>query len=242
MNLGLSSICFTDHNDFDYPDEDGKVMFLLNLDHYMKEMTRLRAKYDGTIPIYIGLEQGLQTHLADKLNQYGSEYAFDFIIGSSHLVNGTDPYYSSYWDGITAKEGVEKYFSSILENIRICDKFDVYGHIDYIIRYVTDKNFIYDYYDYAEIIDEVLFLLIHKGKGIEINTSGLKYGLNQVHPCTDIIKRYRELGGEIITIGSDGHKPDHIAYAFDKIPEILHYCGFDYYTVFKDRTPQFIKV
>jgi len=242
IKLGLSSICFTDHNDFDYPIIDGKVEFLLNLHSYMKEMIELKARYEGIIPIYIGLEQGLQKSLASKINDYGNEYNFDFIIGSSHLVNGADPYYKTYWEGITIKEGIDKYFLSIVENIKVCDKFDVYGHIDYIIRYIPDKNFIYNYFDYSEIVDEALKLLIQNGKGIEINTSGIKYGLNQTHPCIDIIKKYKELGGEIITIGSDGHKPEHLAYAFEKVPEILKSSGFDYYTIFKNRKPEFIKI
>ena len=242
IDLGLSSICFTDHNDFDYPKDDEKIMFQLDLPSYMKEMMELRTRYEGVLPIYIGLEQGLQKKSAHRINHYGEEYDFDFIIGSSHVVDGVDPYYKSYWDGITIKEGIQKYFLSIIENIKICDKFDVYGHIDYIIRYIPDKNFIYNYYDYRDIVEEALSLLIQKGKGIEINTSGLKYGLNQTHPCTDIIKKYKELGGEIITIGSDGHKPEHLAYAFEKIPEILKSSGFDYYTIFKNRKPVFIKI
>lgn len=242
INAGLSSICFTDHNDFDYPAEHGKTMFQLDLDCYMKEMTELKNQYKGILPIYIGIEQGLQKHLAFKINSYGKEYDFDFIIGSSHLVNGTDPYYKDYWDGISSKEGIEKYFISILENIKTCDKFDVYGHIDYIIRYVPNKDFIYNYLDYSDTIHEVLSLLIQKGKGIEINTSGLKYGLNQVHPCIEIIRKYKELGGDIITLGSDGHCPEHLAYDFNIIPEILKSCGFDYYTIFKNRKPEFIKI
>jgi len=242
INRGLSSICFTDHNDIDYPIENGKSMFQLDLPSYMKEMLELKTRYEGVFPIYIGLEQGLQNHLAPKINHYGNEYNFDFIIGSSHLVNGTDPYYKSYWDEITIKEGIQKYYLSIVENIKACDKFDVYGHIDYIIRYIPDKNFEYHHSEYSDIVDEALSLLIQKGKGIEVNTSGLKYGLNQTHPCTDIIKKYKELGGEIITIGSDGHKPEHLAYAFEKVPEILKSSGFDYYTIFKNRKPEFIKI
>lgn len=195
-------------------------------------MTELRAKYEGILPIYIGLEQGLQSHHSLSINNYGNEYDFDFIIGSSHLVKGS-PYYENYWHGLTAKEGIEKYFLGIVDNIKTCDKYDVYGHIDYIVRYVTDKSFIYDINEYSEYIDEILTLLIYKGKGIEINTSGWKYGLSHPHPCDGVIKRYKKLGGEIITIGSDGYKPEHLAFDFEKIPDYLRNCGYDYYTVFK---------
>ena len=78
------------------------------------------------------------------------------------------------------------------------------------------------------------------GKGIELNTAGLKYGLGFAHPHPDILKRYRQLGGEIITVGADAHKPEHIAYDFGKAADILRSCGFEYYTEFKQRRPIFL--
>lgn len=84
--------------------------------------------------------------------------------------------------------------------------------------------------------------MIQMGKGIELNTAGLKYGLGFCHPHPDVLKRYRELGGEIITVGSDGHKPEHVAYEFQKVRGILQECGFRYYTEFAGRRPNFIKL
>lgn len=72
--------------------------------------------------------------------------------------------------------------------------------------------------------------------------SGLKYGLPFAHPHADVLKRYRELGGEIITVGADGHRPEHIAYDFHKAQGILEECGFKYYAEFKERRPIFFKV
>ncbi len=84
--------------------------------------------------------------------------------------------------------------------------------------------------------------IIQKGKGIEINTGGFKYGLGHPNPTEEILTRYRELGGEIITIGADAHTPEHIAFDFHKIPQLLTDCGFRYYTVFKERKPFFYKL
>ena len=95
----------------------------------------------------------------------------------------------------------------------------------------------YSILDYKDIIDEILMLLIQNGKGIECNTAGFKYGLGVPNPENYVLKRYHELGGEILTIGSDGHKPEHTAYAFDKVPALLESCGIRYYTVFHDRKP-----
>lgn len=135
-----------------------------------------------------------------------------------------------------------EYFSSILENIRAFDDFDVYGHLDYVVRYSPSRGVSYDYTQYADLIDEILKLLIQKGKGIEINTAGFKYGLSHPNPTEGIIARYRKLGGELVTIGADAHAPEHVAYDFQKVSDILKSAGFSYYTVFSDRKPEMKKL
>ena len=93
-----------------------------------------------------------------------------------------------------------------------------------------------------DIIDEILKLLIARGKALECNTAGYKYGLGHLHPHEEILRRYRELGGEIITVGADAHSPDKIAFAFDNAAAVLKDCGFRYYTIFKGRKPEFIRL
>ena len=92
------------------------------------------------------------------------------------------------------------------------------------------------------MIDEILRKLISLGKGIELNTGGFKYGLGHPNPTEEIIRRYRELGGDIITIGADAHKPEHVAFDFAKVPSILKDAGFDYFTVFRERKPEFVRI
>lgn len=238
IDCGLDGICITDHLDYDYPDEPD--LFTLDLPAYRDHIHELQAEYGSRLPICLGIELGLQPHLAERQNKLLTEYSFDFIIGSSHVVHGNDPYYPAFYEGRNEEEAYREYFSSIIENAKAFDDFDVYGHIDYVVRYGPNKNTQYSYARYADIIDESLKFLIEHGKGIEINTAGFKYGLGHPHPTEDIIKRYRELGGEIITIGSDAHKPEHVAFDFVKVPDILKEAGFRYYTVFKERKPQFL--
>ncbi len=240
VRLGLPGICITDHLDYDYPDDP--ELFLPDLEKYAGTIRHLQEKYHKQLPIRFGIELGLQPHLAKKHHDLLAQYDFDFVIGSSHVVHGIDPYYPVYYEGRTETAAYQEYFDSILENIHAFDGFDVYGHIDYVVRYGPNKNADYSYRKYCGIIDEILKTLIEKGKGIEINTAGFKYGLGHPNPTEDILKRYRELGGEIITIGADGHRPEHIAYDFDRVPGILKACGFDYYTVFRDRKPEFVKL
>ena len=95
---------------------------------------------------------------------------------------------------------------------------------------------------YRDIIDLILKNLIEKGVGIECNTAGFKYGLGHPHPTEEILGRYRELGGEIITLGSDAHSPEHLGFAFEKAADILKNCGYRYYTIFENRKPNFLKL
>lgn len=238
IRRGLSGICFTDHMDYDYPQEPN--VFTFEPDAYMQKMRAVQQDFAGRLPIRIGIELGLQPHLSERHRALLSSFPFDFVIGSSHIVHGKDPYYPPYFEGRTEHEAYLEYFESILENIAAFDEFDVYGHIDYVVRYGPNKNQNYSYHAYREVIDEILRTLIQKGKGIEINTAGFKYGLGHPNPTEEILARYLELGGEILTIGSDGHAPEQIAWDFDRVPQLLKACGFTHFTVFKNRKPEFL--
>jgi histidinol-phosphatase (PHP family) len=238
--MELDGICFTDHLDIDYPNDP--ELFLLDIPNYMASVQALKQQYAQRLDIRFGIELGLQPHLAELHTDIISQYPFDFVIASSHVVHGFDPYYPAFYEGRTQQECYQEYFASILENITVFDNYDVYGHLDYVVRYGPERNAHYSYQEYQDIIDEILALLIKKGKGIEINTAGFKYGLGHPNPTEDIIKRYRQLGGEIITIGADAHEPQHVAYDFAKVPAILRSAGFQYFTVFENRKPKFIKI
>lgn len=192
----------------------------------------------GDFNLYFGVELGLQTNIASKNRDFINGKNFDFILGSSHLIDGEDPYYPEYYEGKVETDIFRRYFEYIYENICVFDDFDCYAHLDYIVRYGKEKT--YSYYDFSDEIDTILKSLIEKGKGIELNTGGLRNGLKYPNPCPDVLKRYKELGGEIITIGSDAHMPEHIAYNFDSVPVLLKECGFKYYTIFRQRKPEFL--
>ncbi len=238
IQLGLKTICFTDHEDFDH--HDGNACFEFDPVPYFETLKFLQEKYRSQIDIRIGVELGLQPHLKDFLKNFVHTYPFDYVIGSTHLIDGLDPYYARYWNNRVENEEYRKYYETTLKNIKTCDSFDCYGHIDYIVRYGPTKNENYSYWQYQDIIDEILKTLIAKGKGIECNSAGFKYGLGKPNPEATLIKRYLELGGEILTIGSDGHKPEHVAYDFKRLYDYLQECGVKYYTVFKNRKPEFI--
>ena len=244
IELELENMCFTEHMDMDYTyiKAEDIGMFDLNTKAYISKLQQLKEMYSDKIHIYLGVELGLQPHLSEELKQYVKEYDFDFIIGSSHICNKKDPYYPYFYENRSEEEAYLEYFTSIVENIKTFHQFDVYGHLDYVVRYGPNQDKEYSYIRYKEIIDQILTLLIKMGKGIEINTGGISYGLKELNPCTDIIKRYRELGGEIITVGSDAHSTNHLCHGFDKASDVLKACGFKYYAIFTNRTPSFIKL
>lgn len=243
LQLGLSHMCFTEHNDFDYPvsQEIPSNFFTLNTDAYLYELLKNKKKYKDHINILFGVELGLQPHIAKQNMVYSQSYDFDFIIGSSHLCNGKDPYYKDFYQNRSEEEAYYEYFASIQNNIKSFTNFDIFGHLDYVVRYGPNKDANYTYESYQDIIDEILKLLLEKGKGIEINTGGLDKGLRDLHPLSAIIRRYKKLGGEIITIGSDSHDNNRITSRFDYVCEVLKESGFSYYTIFEKRIPSFIK-
>ena len=250
VRKGLKTICFTDH--FDKDDLEWGEEGIFDVDAYFAEMQKLQEEYAGKLNIRIGIELGLRTYLKDYYEELTKKYPFDFVIGSVHNVpykkdaEGnilyTDPAAEKLFTDRTDKEAYRLMMETTLENVRTSDCFQTLGHLDYVVRYGKSREKEYSYTDYADIIDEILKLLIEKEKGLEVNSAGLKYGLPFAHPHPDVLKRYRELGGEIITIGADAHTPDKIAYAFDKAATVLENCGFRYYTVFKDHKPKFISL
>lgn len=237
---GLQVICFTDHYDKDNLDWGEEAIF--DAEAYFREMPALRDKYRDRIDIRIGAELGLQPYLADVYREFTARYPMDFVIGSVHSVLNHDVAYGKLFREHEDREGYRIYFEEMLEDVRRIKSYDVLGHIDYVVRYSREKTESYVCEEYMDVIDEILKQVIADGKGIEVNMAGIKYGLGSAHPNRKILKRYKELGGEILTVGADAHIPEHIAYEFRLADDILKDCGFRYYTEFKNRKPEFVKI
>ncbi|WP_081674230.1 histidinol-phosphatase HisJ family protein [Butyrivibrio sp. VCD2006] len=240
----LSAICITEHMDMDYPitPTEPEGLFEVDTDAYQRELILFKEKYAGIIDIHFGIELGLQPHIVERNREYLAKYPFDFVIGSNHLCHGKDPYYSSFYEGRKEKEAFMEFFESTLENITLFDDFDVLGHLDYLVRYAPNLNKNYSYKDYSDIIDEILKTLIAKEKGLDVNTKALysEPSLGDLNPSKEIISRFHELGGEIITFGSDAHKPDNVGLGFETAVEMVKSCGFKRYAVFSQRKPTFL--
>lgn len=244
IQKGLRTLCFTEHMDYDYPVpiDNPDLTFLLDTNAYLAKNSELASKYADKCEILFGIELGLQPHLTSRLKELLDSFPFDFVIGSAHLIDGKDPYYPEFFDGYGEKRAYERYFEHCVENIKAFSGIDSFGHLDYIVRYGPNQNKYYNYKEYSDYIDEILKLLIHNGIALEVNTGSFKYGMNVTNPSLDIIKVYRQMGGELITVGSDAHVPEFIANKFDLVAQLLEQAGFKYYTEFRGRKAEFLKL
>lgn len=237
IELGMPELCTTDHHDYDVV---SNTDFTLDTESYMQEMKLLQDKYQSRIPIKIGVELGLQDHLTDYLDAYSKQYPFDFIIGSIHFVNRQDVYYPAFFEDRSLHDAYEEYLKTTLKNIKLHRCFDVLGHLDYVTRYRKPMGSGDFYRDFGDLIDDILRCLIQTGRGIECNTGGMLKNQGQTNPGFDVLRRYHELGGEILTIGSDGHTPETMGWNFNQVRDRLWSCGFRFYTVFNQRETDFL--
>ena len=242
INEQITNLCFTDHMDLMYPEDES--LFVFDTNRYFNTMVNLQEKYKSEINLFIGMELGLRNEpdvfsaIKEKCDALSKE-PFDFIIGSTHIYDYADPYYKKFWEGKDAFTRILEYYEATLFNVTNYDCYDVYGHLDYVIRYMPESHH-YEQSQYMELIEAILKTIISKGKGIEINTSSLNKGFNAPNPNPSIIKLYKELGGKIITLGSDAHSPENLCTHFDTAIDILKAAGFDSHTIFKKRKPQYI--
>lgn len=237
ISLGMKAVCITDHMDMDFPGGE----FQLDTDRYVPRILQLREQYADRIQVGLGVELGLQKGLKERQRNYLDFYPFDYVIGSVHLLHGEDPYEGALFRRLGDEEAYRQYFQVSLELLKEEPGISAWGHLDYVVRYGMHKNAEYSYEKYAFELDPILRLLVEKGIALELNTGGIRK-LGQPNPQPDILKRYRQLGGELVTVGSDGHEPAYLGYGFHRAAEILRDCGFRYYTVYRSRKPEFLPV
>lgn len=233
---GLSEICFTDHYDFNDIPTGNHDFFTLEdyaaaYDHISSEALKVRR----------GVEFGMTPWNMRELSELTSRRRFDFVIGSVHYVGGHDPYNKEFWMINGIDTGFEKYLLQTLECVKAHDSFDVLGHLTYVCK--SDHSPTHEplcYEDYSDVCDEIMKILVSKGKGMEINTSGvIKVG--DYLPSRAFIKRFRELGGEIVTVGSDSHNTERVGQYIDGALEIVKDV-FGYVCTFEDRKPIYHKL
>jgi histidinol-phosphatase (PHP family) len=241
VSLELKEVAVTDHMDIDLPDNE-KAFQIKDMNQYISELERIREDFKGRLKVKKGIEIGLQDWTLEMAADLTVKYPFDFVIASVHLVNGEDPYFRTYFHTRDKIKSYTDYYHTILDLLKDYDNFNVLGHLDYFRRYSPYEYKPQDYRIGLDLTEAILRLLVQKGKGIELNTAGFRHSSNQPHPHPEVLKWFRELGGEIVTIGSDAHNAAFIGYEYKRAVECLKYAGFDYVAAFSEMKPEFIRI
>lgn len=264
ISKGITDLCFTDHVDYGIKEDADKLTpaqrqeLKLKIQHpnvpqynvdypaYVAEYQDLKEKYADKINLKLGMEFGLQIHTIPQYQKLFNSYPFDFIIMSCHQVENKEFWIQEFQQGRSQDEYNQRYYDEILEQVKNYHDYSVLGHLDLIARY--DKAGIYPFAKIQDKIAEILKIVIADGKGIELNTSSVRYkihnaqGEQELTPSREILALYKELGGRIITVGSDSHKPEHLgAYIAEQSQELLK-LGFKEICTFEKMQPIFHKL
>ena len=264
ISKGITDLCFTDHVDYGIKEDADKLTTeqrqelkvkiqnpnvpQYNVDYpaYVAEYHDLKEKYADKINLKLGMEFGLQIHTIPQYQKLFNIYPFDFIIMSCHQVENKEFWTQEFQQGRSQDEYNQRYYDEILAQVKNYHDYSVLGHLDLIARY--DKAGIYPFAKIRDKIAEILKIVIADSKGIELNTSSVRYKIHnakgepELTPSREILALYKELGGRIITIGSDSHKPEHLgAYIAEQSKE-LKKLGFKEICTFEKMQPIFHKL
>lgn len=236
----ISGICFTDHYDFDAPHDAN--LFTFDIEAQQKEIDALQKNYPSLL-VLKGVEIGIQPISLDNIRELMSKHSFDLVIASMHFVRGTDPYHGNFYGPYNYKEAYSIYLEEILYCIERFRDYDILGHFDYIARYAPYPVQEISMKTFGDILEPILQLLAEDGKTLEINTKTYQQQKHGI-PVLDlnVLKRFRELGGEAVALGSDAHKPERLGEQFGYYTQVLKDCGFRYGIYYKERKPQFFKL
>ncbi len=238
LEKGLSGICFTDHCDFESPKmaSENPLKEVFDVEAQQKEIDRVRELLPG-IRIFKGIEVGVNGNCREQIADMLENHDFDQVIASVHYLDGMDPYKGVYYQGKDWREAYSKYLELLFQEIQwLGDRFDIMGHYDYIVRYAPYPKTSILYRDFPDLLDSMLRFLIHNGKALEINTKTYQDFSGRT-PVQDpaILKRYREMGGEIISLGSDSHVRDAVGFQFGRFTEYIKSLGFKYTAHYENR-------
>lgn len=258
IELGLDEICFTDHVDYGIKKDwsEGNIQYYhgdgigtdveillplanVNYPEYFSEINSLKEKYSHLITIKKGLEFGIQTHTVDKYQKLYDRYRdeLDFVLLSIHQIRDQEIWNQDYQSERTQKEYNEGYYQELLNCMNMFDDFCSLAHLDALVRY--DLAGPYPFEKLEDLIAEILKTAIRNHKSLELNTSSWHYKLSDTTPSGNILRLYKDLGGKMITLGSDAHTTRYLADHFSDAIEILKQYGFDTICTYTGMIPEF---
>ncbi len=239
IELGLEYIALTDHYDLDMLGWKGIVQ--LDLDKHFEELTALKQEYSDRIQLGVGVECGWAKQVEVDYAKSLAGYDFDMTINSVHIINGRDCYFKEYFDNLSQADAYAEYLDVIIDSLGAPYHFDSIGHLGYIMRYAPYDQPLWKLSDFGDKFDFILRTLIDKGVALEVNTHNKKRPFPFV-PTIDLLTRYKELGGELITFGSDAHMPERIGDKFELVSDMLQSLGYKYIFKYLSHKPVAVKL
>ncbi|MEA5051623.1 MAG: histidinol-phosphatase HisJ family protein [Oscillospiraceae bacterium] len=249
LALGLGELCFTEHVDYGIKQDPDRIeapiryLFgdpskpLLNADcpAFLAEVARLRGLYGDRIVLRQGMEFGVQPETADRFRALFAQYDFDFVLLSIHQLGNREFWSQEFQQGRTQKEYNDAYYRGMLDVVTQYKDYSALAHMDMIRRY--DAQGYYPFENNRDVIAEILRRLIADGKALEVNTSCFRYGIGDLTPASGILSLYRDLGGELLTIGSDSHKPGDLGARIGEVQARLRSMGFRAFYTYERMQP-----
>ncbi len=241
IEKGINGFALTDHCEVDlYKDE-----YINRVDNSFRDITLAKEKYKDILTLSAGIELGQPNYNIELSKEIINKHNYDFVIASTHGIGDSGDLCNVNYSNMSIREVndlLDRYFKYYLEMVTICD-FDTAAHLTYPLRYIEGVyNIKIDLDKYIDIIDEIFKTVINRGKALELNTSGLRQNIKKPFPTIELMKRYLDFGGELITIGSDSHRINDIAADFPVSLEFLDYIGFKYYSFYRERKANMIKI
>lgn len=239
--LDLRAIAFTDHCEVDQfradPDYEKRIF------QAFFEVSKVRSAFRGKMIVLNGIELGQPTYDIECSEDIIKRYEYDQIVGSVHNLRGKEDFY--FMKNLSLSEAedlLKQYFDEIIIMLE-WGNFDVLAHLTYPLRYFyANSNLEIDLSKFNDQIEKILKLTVEKGIALEINTAALRQPLKKLSPEIDIIKRYKEIGGKYVTVGSDAHYAEHLAADIDLAYDAALEAGFECITFFQKRTPMLMKI
>lgn len=256
VKLGIKELCFTDHVDYGIkPDvdeyranpgcaqiKDGEPILNVDYPAYFAKIDEMREKFAGQLAIKAGLELGVQSHRVAQNHALFKtwEDKLDFVICSIHEVGDLEFWTGDFQRGHTQEEYNRAYYEELLKVVETFHDYSVLGHLDLIRRYDPAGEFPFE--KTRDLVAAILERVIADGKGIELNTSSFRYGLPDLQPSTDVLRLYHDLGGRVLTVGSDSHKPEHLGAHIEECHDRLRALGFTELCIYEKMNPTFIEL
>ena len=242
ISRGLGGIAFTDHCDYYIPTfksaYESIVPEQFNIKAQQEEIDRVKEILckDNDFKILKGIEVGMYEECREEIRKTLTDNSFDQIIASVHYLEKTDPYYGGFYEGKDWKQAYGIYLETIYREMVWMKDFDIVGHFDYVARYAPYPQDGMPYRDFSDIFDAIFRYLIENGKALEINTKSCK-GTRGRKTSLDnnVLLRYKEMGGEIITLGSDSHNPESVAEGFAETAALIRSLGFRWNAHYENR-------